>query len=200
MSPRLLRFLTHPQVCVDPATPVPQWDLSDVGRARAEALRGAPFLAGTTSIWSSTEVKAIRTAELIAAELFAGGIPHLVREDLGENDRSATGFVPPQEFEALADAFFAHPEESVRGWATAADEQRRIVAAVDAVLTDERSGHGDIAVVAHGGVGTLLLCHLLGRPITRELDQPGQGHYFSIDRDTREVQHRWLPLEELAVE
>jgi len=195
MSPRRLRFLTHPQVRVDPATPVPQWDLSDVGRARAAALAGSPFLAATTSIWSSTEVKALRTAELIA-----GGIPHLVREDLGENDRSATGFVPPEEFEALADAFFAHPDESVRGWANAADEQRRIVAAVDAVLTDERSGDGDIVVVAHGGVGTLLLCHLLGRPITRELDQPGQGHYFTVDRDTRAVQHGWRPLEELSAE
>jgi hypothetical protein len=36
-----------------------------------------------------------------------------------ENDRSATGFLPPPEFEAVADAFFVRPLESVRGQYTA---------------------------------------------------------------------------------
>ncbi|MEI2777616.1 MAG: histidine phosphatase family protein [Tetrasphaera sp.] len=189
---RTVWFLTHPQVAVDPDTPVPQWELSAVGRGRAAALAGAPFLERVDSVWSSAEVKAVRTAELLA-----GDLPRFVRDDLGENDRSATGFVPPEEFEGLADAFFARPQESVRGWATAADEQHRIVAAVEAVLADPRAGERDLVIVAHGGVGTLLLCHLLGEPITRRRDQPGQGHYFALDRDTRAVRHTWRPLEDL---
>lgn len=36
-----------------------------------------------------------------------------------ENDRSSTGFLPPEEFEVVADAFFAQPGVSVRGWETA---------------------------------------------------------------------------------
>lgn len=102
-------------------------------------------------------------------------------------------------FEELVDAFFGRPLESVDGWATAADEQRRIVSAVDAVLADERSGEGDVVIVAHGGVGALLLADLLRRPITRDLDQPGQGHAFAFDRDRRCPIHSWLPLEDLTV-
>ena len=78
-----------------------------------------------------------------------------VREDLGENDRSATGFLPPPEFERMADAFFANPTVSVRGWERAVDVQARIVAAVRAVAAAEE-GAGDILVAAHGAVGALL--------------------------------------------
>lgn len=187
-------FLSHPQVRVDPGTPVPQWNLSELGRARARGLAGAPFLVVASSVWTSCETKARETARLLAP----ADVPVLEREDLGENDRSATGFVAPERFEHLAEAFFASPQVSVCGWATAADEQRRIISAVDAVLADERAGDGDVVVVSHGGVGTLLLCSLLDRSITRALDQPGQGHFFAFDRDQRHVLHHWRPLEDLA--
>jgi len=49
---------------------------------------------------------------------------------LGENDRSATGYLEPQEFETTANAFFAYPERSIRGWETAQAAQTRIVEAV----------------------------------------------------------------------
>ncbi len=160
-----------PLVCIDATVPVPQWGLSDVGRTRAEAFARARLLDEVTSIWCSTETKARETAALIAGET---GITILERWDLGENDRSATGFLLPYEFEAVADEFFARPEVSVRGWERAVDAQGRIVTAVTELLADERSGAGDVLVVAHGAVGTLLLCHLLGRPITRQLDQLDQ--------------------------
>lgn len=51
-----------------------------------------------------------------------------------ENDRSATGFLPPSEFESVADEFFAKPEVRVRGWEPAIDAQARIRSEVDAVL------------------------------------------------------------------
>ena len=51
-----------------------------------------------------------------------------------------------------------------------------------------------MAIVSHGGVGTLLLCRLKGTAIHRAEDQPGQGHWFAFDRDSRAVLHGWLPL------
>jgi broad specificity phosphatase PhoE len=51
-----------------------------------------------------------------------------------------------------------------------------------------------VAVVAHGGVGTLLLCHLLGAPIDRRHDQPGQGSYFRFEATTRRLAHGWRRL------
>jgi len=33
-------------------------------------------------------------------------------------------------------------------------------------------------MVGHCGVGSLLWCHIAGRPIDRREDQPGQGHVW----------------------
>ncbi len=182
-----VRYLTHPQVAVDPAVPVPEWSLSDVGRARAEAFAGHPCLRETTRIVASGEVKAVETADIIARAL---GLAVEVRAAMHENDRSATGFLPSDEFEAVADRFFAAPETSVRGWERAIDAQVRIVGEIEAVL----AGHdgGDVLFVGHGGVGTLLLCHVAGRAIAREHDQPaGGGNYFAFAKDDRRLLHGW---------
>lgn len=191
----LLWFLTHPQVVVDPEVPVPHWGLSDVGRARAQAFSGAPLLDAVTAVWCSTEAKARETAALVVGNT---GIPLFEHAGLGENDRSATGFLPPHEFESVADEFFARPEVSVRGWERAVDAQHRIVRAVTEVLADARFSDGDVLIIAHGAVGTLLLCHLLARPITRQLDQPGPGGcVFAADRVTLHPHGTWRPLESL---
>ena len=53
-----------------------------------------------------------------------------------------------------------------------------------------------IAIISHGGVGTLLLCHLkaaLSNPGRAE-DQPGQGHYFVFD-STGRVTQGWERIE-----
>ena len=50
-----------------------------------------------------------------------------------ENDRSATGFLEPSEFERVADEFFARPTVSIGGWERAIDAQKRIVGEVEAV-------------------------------------------------------------------
>ena len=117
--------------------------------------------------------------------------------ELCENDRSATGYLSRAEFEATADLFFAHPEESVRGWERAVGAQLRIVNAVGRVVA-EVSGHGDVAIVSHDGVGALLLCHLKKVPISRAEDQPGSGEgcVYSFDLGTRELLSGWRPIEE----
>ncbi|MBB6306788.1 histidine phosphatase family protein [Xanthobacter tagetidis] len=163
-------YLTHPQVKVDPAVPVPDWGLSDIGRARTRAFAAQPGLKAFRRVVASTEVKAKEAAQIIAAAL---GLAVDVRDGLHENDRSATGYLPEPEFQAVADAFFANPDESVRGWERARDAQARIVGAVEAALA---AAPGEPTLfVGHGGVGTLLLCHLTGYPIARVHDQPPVG-------------------------
>ena len=186
-------YITHPQVQIDANVPVPRWGLSDVGRARAVTMLDQPWVGPIRRIVSSAERKAIDTAEILARHL------HLaveVREKMHENDRSATGFLPPPEFEAVADQFFANPHKSVRGWERAIDAQQRIVSEVEAVLGGDEAG--DIALVGHGGVGTLLLLSLSGREISREADQPaGGGNYFAYDIGARRVLHDWRPIDRL---
>jgi broad specificity phosphatase PhoE len=189
----LVRYLTHPQVNIDPAVPVPSWGLSEIGRARTEAVASTRQLSRTTQIVSSGERKAIETAEIIAAKL---NVDVEVREAMHENDRSATGFLVPDEFRAVANQFFAQPQISVRGWERAVDAQLRIVREVEHVLARNRPG--DVLFVGHGGVGTLLYCHYSGLAIDRTYDQPaGGGYFFSFAKDDRRVQHSWYLLEDL---
>lgn len=193
---RPVYFISHPDVVVDAAVPVPQWPLSARGRDRMHAGLAQPWVASITALYCSTERKAIDGATILGARL---GLAHRAHEDLGENDRSSTGFLPPAEFEALADAFFANPAESVRGWERALDAQRRIVAAVERVVGADCST-GAIALVSHGAVGTLLYCHLAGRPISRRWDQPanGGGNYFCFSLEPRRVEAWWQPFDVVA--
>ena len=186
-------FITHPDVVIDPTLPVPDWPLSSLGRARMVRALALPWVAWIGTIWCSTERKARDGADILAAHL---GLPVAERADLGENDRSATGYLPRAEFEAVADRFFACPEQSVRGWERAADAQRRIVAAVDYVCAAS-VGLGNIAIVSHGGVGTLLLCHLRGVRISREHDQPPNngGNFFAFDAATHRLHRGWQPID-----
>jgi broad specificity phosphatase PhoE len=181
-------------VQIDPDVPVPQWGLSPVGRTRTEGLAHAGWLANTTQIVSSGERKAIETAEIIAIRL---GIMIEIRDAMHENDRSATGFLKPAEFEAVADQFFAQPYLSVRGWERAMDAQARIVREAEAVLARNRPG--DVLFVGHGAVGTLLFCHTAGHPVDRVHDQPaGGGNCFAFTRDERQIVHGWRRMEEIG--
>jgi len=189
----VVRYLTHPQVNIDPTIPVPRWGLSEVGKARTDAVTITGPLSGTTRVISSGERKAIETAEIIAAKL---GVDVEVREAMHENDRSATGFLVPDEFEAVANQFFGQPHISIRGWERAVDAQLRIVEEVEQVLA--RDTPGDVLLVGHGGVGTLLYCHYSGLEIARAHDQlAGGGCFFAFRSHDRRVLHAWRRLEEL---
>ena len=190
---RHVHFITHPDVLIDPAVPVPDWPLSERGRDRMRAVLDQPWAAELRSLFCSTERKARDGAAILADAL---GLPVTELGKLGENDRSSTGYLPKLEFEAMADAFFARPEESVRGWERAADAQRRIVAAVDEVLR-RAPDDGDVAIVSHGGVGALLLSHLQGSPISRAADQPaGQGgHHYAFTAEGRRLLHGWRSID-----
>lgn len=125
------------------------------------------------------------------------GLSSVVVADLGENDRSATGYLPKAEFEATADIFFAQPEESVRGWERAVDAQSRIVTAMERVIA-QAPPRGNVAIVAHGGVGALLLCHLKSVPISQSEDQPsaGGGCVYSLEISTRALLSGWRLIED----
>ncbi len=192
----VVRYISHPSVVVDPAVPVERWSLSEPGRAALAVLVEQPWIGALRRIVSSDETKATETAAAIAAR---AGIAVEVRADTGEIDRRAAGFLPPAEFEVVADRCFANPTERIRGWEAAADAQARIARALEDLFGDA-DGAGadladDVAVVGHGGVGTLWWCHLAGEPIARRWDQPSQGHWFAVDRVTRRPLHHWVPFD-----
>ncbi|OHV26716.1 histidine phosphatase family protein [Rhizobium sp. RMa-01] len=186
-------YITHPQVRIDAEVPVPKWGLSDLGAARARRAAESDWAGKLRRIVSSDETKAIETAEILAA---ASGVTIEVVHAMHENDRSATGFLPPPQFEEAADWFFAHPEESFKGWERAVDAQARIVTAVKTVLA-AHDATAPIAFVGHGGVGTLLKCHLAGRPIGRDRDQPaGGGNLYAFGLADLALTCDWTPIED----
>ncbi|SJZ91548.1 histidine phosphatase family protein [Consotaella salsifontis] len=184
-----LFFITHPEVVVDAATAIERWHLSPRGIDRMRAFAASPLLSGVAAIWSSAETKAIEAAGILAG---ARGCGISANRALGENDRSATGFLPPDEFERVAGAFFAQPDVSVRGWEKAADAQARVRRAVEEIVAGH--GEGDLAIVAHGAVGTLLLCALTGKAISRAFDQPFQGHFWQARLPDLVPDHGWRPI------
>ena len=192
-------FITHPDVVIDPDMPVPDWRLNERGRARMWAMIAYPWIRGVRLIFASGERKARDAALILADRLGLSG--YTIIDDLGENDRSATGYLANQEFEATADAFFAHPQESVRGWEPAIAAQTRIVGAVEKILS--QPGNGDLAIIGHGGTGTLLYCHLAGLPIDRRYDQPATngGNWFAFDCTSRQLlDHGWRSIDASAGE
>ena len=189
-----IRYLTHPQVLIEPQKPVPDWSLNGLGKARVAALAASGALSGTRHVISSAEVKAVETATPLADALRCC---LTIRPRMHENDRSATGFLPLKEFEQVAEQFFAHPDDSVRGWETATAAQERIVAEVRDCL--HLCTSGNVLFVGHGGVGTLLFCALSGVAISRKHDQGagGGGCYFTFTGPWGKPDAGWQPLENM---
>lgn len=189
-------YVTHPEVILDPALPSTRWQLSPQGRARAKAFSGSPTLAPIRLLIASAETKTMETAKLLAAS----GAELVIGENLHENDRSSTGVVSAERLEALMDALYAEPDISPAGWESAAASRGRTVRAV----TDAVTRYGDrapLAFVGHGTVGTLLKCHLAGRPATRNEDQrrmahPGGGNVFAFSLPELRLLSDWVPMED----
>ncbi|MEP4770417.1 MAG: histidine phosphatase family protein [Roseibium sp.] len=177
-------YLTHPEVEMEPDVPIPEWSLSDIGRERAALSTSLPFAKDIERVISSGEVKAVETAEIFSKSF---DMKPLVLKALHENDRSSTGFLPPEEFEKVADEFFAHPDKSVRGWERADSAQTRIVTAIRASLRPVKP-ESPVLFTGHGAAGTLLMCHLMGIPISRSHDQKRGGSWFRFEKEWLESQ------------
>ncbi len=182
-------YFTHTQIRVDPTIPVVEWSLSDEGRARILRVTGAPWLSKVNRIVASGEYRTVEAAEIFARRRC---VPMEVNTALRDGDRPREEFLSVIELDKAIDVFFAHPDESARpGWETARDAQKRMAAAMEAELA-ARSGPGDVLYIGHGRIGTLLLSHLAGLPISREHYQPTQGgNLFGFDCTSRKVLFRW---------
>jgi broad specificity phosphatase PhoE len=189
-----LIFITHPEVVIDPSQPIPEWPLNAVGRARMERFAGLLADRDVSAVYASTERKAMDGAAIVAERL---GLSYATDEDLGENDRSATGYIAPPEFWDVVREFFGRPNESIRGWERAADAQTRIVEAIGRILREDETA-GDIVVVSHGAVGCLLTAHLQQVAIGRESrpSHPGGGCFIVIDRDSFTLTQDWRTIED----
>ena len=187
-------FITHPEVTIDRAIPITEWNLSLIGQQRLEALITQPWMTTIEAIFASTERKARTTAERIA---YVRHLSITYLTDLGEKDRSATGFLEPPAYRQLRDAFFAHPNASIQGWERAIDAQVRVLHAIEQAV-GQTPASTNIAIISHGGVGTLVLNHVQQMEIRKDDLPPGQGYYFIFATDTAKLIQHWKPIDEIG--
>ena len=190
-------FITHPEVVIDPAVPVPDWPLSDVGRARMDAFAVDVSDRLIAAVYCSDERKSRDGGEILAHRF---GLEAQVRAGLAEHDRASTGYIAPPEFWQVVSEFFDRPDESIRGWTPARQAQAKILGAVEALKAEVKTP-GTILIVSHGGVGRLLRAHVEGVEIGKE-DRPSHpcgGCYFPLDRHNLAPLARWRPIEGYGV-
>ena len=96
---RTFYLISHPNVVISRDVPVPRWPLSERGRARMRAGLQQLWVKDVVAIYSSTEQKAMDGAGILGEHR---SLPFTPIHELGENDRSATGFLPGEEFERVS--------------------------------------------------------------------------------------------------
>ncbi len=118
-----------------------------------------------SAVYCSPLSRALKSAEIITEPF---GLKPIVIEDLRERSFGIWEGMTfteikekyPQEFEAWAGNPLRY--SPVDGESTV-EVRERAVKAVDSLLSNHNSEH--IAIVAHGGVNRIILCHIMGIPL-----------------------------------
>jgi broad specificity phosphatase PhoE len=158
MADRLLYLVRHAEVLLRGDLPMTSWQLSPTGEQQARDLARSHAWSGLTLIASSPEAKAVATAQPIAD---AAGLDLRIEPDLHEVDRGATPLVSRSEYDALVEAHFASPAESVSSWEPGDAARDRAAGCIEHLLGETS---GDVCVVSHGLVLSHYLAHLRGLP------------------------------------
>ena len=146
-----LILIKHARPQVDPNLSSEQWTLGDEGREKCGPLADSLHEYDFSSIISSTEPKAIETAEILGRLLEK---PARTANDLFEHDRRNVPHMESREFISMVALFFNEPDQLVLGEETADEAYDRFAAAVDGIIAAET---GDVAVVTHGTVISLFV-------------------------------------------
>ncbi len=154
MQPYLI-LVRHAAVHIDPSIPSLEWPLSADGRSRCHSLAPQIQPYTPTRFITSHEPKARETGQILADLL---GVPCASAAGLQEHDRSGVPyFANKVDFETAVANFFARPDELVFGGETAVQARNRFATAVQQQLGTYPQD--TLAIVAHGTVLTLFLCH-----------------------------------------
>lgn len=157
---RRLILIKHASPLVIPGTPPEKWSLSDKGKESCNALADALREFEPTTIISSTETKAVETAQLTASRL---SVPATTAPNFHEHDRSNVPHMRSGEFISHMELFFRKPNERVLGRESADEASDRFEDAVHDLLDQNTTGNA--AIVSHGTVIALFIArHGGGNP------------------------------------
>lgn len=151
----VLVLVKHSLPVVDPDVPAREWRLSDEGRIRSRILGEELGGYELDLVVSSTEPKAVETAEIAAGAL---DVPIEIVVGLHEHERANVGFLKSERFERSIERFFSRPKDPVFGDETADQAHDRISKAVNGL--SDRSRCEKIAIVTHGTVLSLFVSRI----------------------------------------
>lgn len=192
----MILYITHPEVVIDPYTPVPEWGLSTVGLERLRSALNGWSLPNISAIHSSPERKALDTSQEFRDRF---GCNINVLESLAELDRSSTGYLPQKEHDTISSQAFKNPSKSIRGWERVSMLQSRTVDCFNQIAAT--LDNGKIALISgHGGAGLTLYAHLKReRTFRKELAARRMGSIFAVRVADNSIVFPWTPLEELQL-
>ena len=148
----VLILVKHSLPVVNPDVPAREWRLSDEGRVRSRMLGEELDRFDLDLVVSSTEPKAVETAEIAAEAL---DVPIEIVEGLHEHERGNVGFLEKERFERSVERFFCRPADLVFGEETADEAHDRFSKAVNGLSNRFRCEN--IAIVTHGTVLSLFV-------------------------------------------
>lgn len=174
-----LYLIRHAQTRVDPNRHHSEWELDPAGEPLLKQLAALSHWRNAHRIVSSSEPKAVKTAEVIAR---LHQLPPVETLDaLGELHKGS--FVSDHD-EAMG-TLFRFPDRPVsEGWETAKSALSRFSGAVTRLL---QSAMGrDVVVVSHGTVLSLYTAHLAGQSRVNPADWAAVGmpDYCVVDTET----------------
>lgn len=166
-----LLLIKHSEPVVDFGITPANWVLSDRGEQRAGLL--AAYLAdrGINALYSSSEVKAVQTAEIVGA---ATGLSINVVPDLREHRRENASVIDSSKWRSLVIQSIRKQDEQIYGSEPVATARMRFGEAIRRLMKSE-SGQ-KIAVIAHGTVISTFVAELLEVdpiPVWDSLGVPG---------------------------
>lgn len=186
-----LIYITHPAVEVQQDIPVNKWHISDDGWKQTMRLVRKPFWAHVDTIYSSQEPKAKSVADEVEAHHVNLKFPiPFGNEELGEIDRSSTGYIGSEGYPKAMEQFYLHPSGSYNGWETAEAATERTLRVISHIMDDNLNK--TVAIIGHGAVGTLLICYLKNISPTMKEDPKVPGCLVTIDWDNKKVLSEWI--------
>jgi broad specificity phosphatase PhoE len=147
-------LVRHAAPEVDPDQHPAHWPLSDAGRTGARSLARQRLWRDVTRIFTSVEIKAQETAQILAGP---NGITVTAVEDLREVEREQMRWI--DDYPRAVAEYLALPNQETHGWESPAAARSRIHACVMDLLAWDA---GPVAVVGHGLTLSLLVGALTG--------------------------------------
>lgn len=157
MSHNTIYFLRHGKTKVDANTPISQWLMHPTGAEQAQQLAETDVFKDIEIIITSTEQKAVDTAQPIAQKL---GLEIQQVPELSELDRDKGGFMPAEEYEEMAQQALTNLHVPAGNWESAQHALDRFSAAVQKI--DSTYTNKKILIVGHGYTINMYFAQLLG--------------------------------------